>query len=48
MRAFVRYDKKGIIVPSSFVMKRNKPKVGRWLEISTTKSVSGPPTQSSQ
>jgi surface protein len=29
-------------------MKRNKPKVGRWLEISTTKSVSGPPTQSSQ
>ena len=48
MRAFVRYDKKGIIVPSSFVMKRNKPKVGRWLEISTTKSVSGAPTQSSQ
>ena len=48
MRAFVRYDKKGIIVPSSFVMKKNKPKVGRWLEISTTKSVSGTPTQSSQ
>jgi surface protein len=48
MRAFVRYDNQGIIVPSSFVMKKNQPKVGRWLEISTTKSVSGPPTQSSQ
>lgn len=48
MKAFVRYNSKGIIVPSSFVMKKNKPKVGNWLEISSTKSVSGSPAENSQ
>ena len=48
MRAFVRYDSKGIIVPSSFVMKQSKPKVGKWLEINSIKSVSGSPSKSSQ
>ena len=47
MRAFVRYDSKGIIVPTSFVMKKSKPKVGNWLEISTTKSTTSPPNGSS-
>ena len=47
MRAFVRYDSKGIIVPTSFVMKKSKPKVGNWLEISTTKSTVNPPDGSS-
>ena len=48
MRAFVRYDNQGIIVPTSFVMKNTMPKVGQWKEISTSKSVSGFPAQSSQ
>ena len=48
MRAFVRYDNQGIIVPTSFVMKKTMPKVGQWKEISTSKSVSGFPAQSSQ
>ena len=48
MRAFVRYDSKGIIVPTSFVMKTNKPKVGNWVEISSTKSLTGPPLDSSR
>jgi len=48
MRAFVRYDNQGIIVPTSFVMKKTIPKVGQWKEISTSKSVSGFPAQSSQ
>ena len=48
MRAFVRYDSKGIIVPSSFVMKTNKPKVGNWVEISSTKSLTGQPLDSSR
>jgi len=48
MRAFVRYDNKGIIVPTSFVMKKTVPKVGQWKEISTSKSVSGSPAESSQ
>lgn len=47
MRAFVRYDSKGIVVPASFVMKKSKPKVGNWLEISTTKSTVNPPDGSS-
>ena len=48
MRAFVRYDSKGIIVPTSFVMKTNKPKVGNWVEISSTKSLTGQPLDSSR
>ena len=33
LRAFVRLDGSGRTVPSSLIMRKNKPKVGRWVEI---------------
>lgn len=33
LRAFVRYDGSGKVVPSSVMLSRNKPKVGNWQEI---------------
>ena len=33
LRAFVRFDNIGRIVPGSLVLRRNKPKNGHWHEI---------------
>lgn len=33
LKAFVRYDGSGRVVPSSLILRKNKPKVGKWKEI---------------
>lgn len=33
LKAFVRFDGSGRIVAGSLVLRRNKPKVGKWQEI---------------
>lgn len=33
LRAFVRYDGSGRVIPSSLILRKNKPKVGNWTEI---------------
>lgn len=35
LRAFVRFDGSGRVIPGSLVLRRKKPKVGRWQEITT-------------
>ena len=52
LKAFVRFDGTGRIVPSSLILRRKKPKVGKWLEIpayeccnpTTTTSTTAAPT----
>lgn len=36
LRAFVRFDGSGRIVAGSLILRKQKPKVGRWKEIQTT------------
>ena len=33
LKAFVRYDGSGRVVAGSLILRRNKPKVGKWKEI---------------
>lgn len=33
LKAYVRFDGTGRIVPSSLILRRKKPKVGKWMEI---------------
>jgi len=33
LKAYVRYDGRGMVVPSSVILARKKPKVGKWTEI---------------
>lgn len=33
LKAFVRYDGSGRIVAGSLILRKNKPKVGKWKEI---------------
>jgi hypothetical protein len=33
LKAFVRYDGSGRVVAGSLILRKNKPKVGRWEEI---------------
>lgn len=33
LKAYVRFDGSGRIVPGSLILRRNKPKVGKWKEI---------------
>jgi hypothetical protein len=33
LKAYVRFDGTGRIVPSSLILRRKKPKVGNWVEI---------------
>lgn len=33
LKAYVRFDGSGRIVPSSLILRRKKPKVGKWIEI---------------
>ena len=52
LKAYVRFDGTGRIVPGSLVLRRNKPKVGKWMEIeayeccnpTTTTSTTAAPT----
>lgn len=41
LRAYVRYDGTGRIIPGSLVLRRNKPKVGNWKEIQTYECCDG-------
>ena len=34
LKAFVRYDFSGRVVAGSLILRKNKPKVGKWKEIS--------------
>ena len=55
LKAFVRFDGTGRIVPSSLILRRKKPKVGKWVEIpayeccnpTTTTTTTVPPTTTS-
>lgn len=33
LKAYVRYDGGGRVVPGSLILRRKKPKVGKWVEI---------------
>lgn len=33
LKAYVRFDGSGRIVPGSLILRRSKPKVGKWQEI---------------
>jgi hypothetical protein len=33
LKAYVRFDGTGRIVPSSLILRRKKPKVGKWVEV---------------
>lgn len=33
LKAYVRYDGSGRVVPGSLILRKNKPKVGKWTEI---------------
>lgn len=35
LKAFVRFDGSGRVVPGSLILRKNKPKVGRWQEITS-------------
>tara|TARA_R110000822_G_scaffold2090_1_gene10105 strand:- start:350 stop:655 length:306 start_codon:yes stop_codon:yes gene_type:complete len=36
LKAFVRFDGTGRVIPSSLILQRSKPKVGNWKEINAT------------
>ena len=51
LKAFVRFDGSGRIVAGSLILRKNKPKVGKWKEIqayecciTTSSSTTLPPT----
>lgn len=35
LKAYARFDGTGRVVPSSVILRRNKPKVGKWVELKT-------------
>lgn len=55
LKAYVRFDGSGRIVAGSLILRKNKPKVGKWKEISayeccnptTTTSTTAAPTTTS-
>jgi len=55
LKAYVRFDGTGRIVPSSLILRRKKPKVGKWVEIpayeccnpTTTTTTTAAPTTTS-
>ena len=55
LKAFVRFDGSGRIVAGSLILRRKKPKVGKWVEIpayeccnpTTTTTTTVPPTTTS-
>ena len=44
LRAYVRIDGSGRVVAGSLVLRRKKPKVGKWLEIQTYECCDGTTT----
>ena len=46
LKAFVRYDGSGRVVAGSLVLRKNKPKVGRWEEILTYECCNDVPSTS--
>ena len=44
LKAFVRYDGSGRVVASSLILRKNKPRVGRWFEIPTYQCCNNIPT----
>jgi hypothetical protein len=47
LKAFVRYDGSGRVVAGSLVLRKKKPKVGRWQEILTYECCNDTPTTTS-
>jgi hypothetical protein len=41
LKAFVRYDGSGRVVAGSLILRKNKPRVGRWFEIPTYQCCNG-------
>ena len=33
LKGYVRLDGSGFVVPTSLVLRKNKPKLGRWVEV---------------
>ena len=44
LKAFVRFDGSGRVIPSSLILQKSKPKVGNWKEINATECCNGAPT----
>lgn len=44
LKAFVRFDGSGKVVPSSVILQRSKPKVGNWKEIDANECCNGTTT----
>jgi hypothetical protein len=44
LKAFVRYDGSGRVIPSSLILQKSKPKVGNWKEINATQCCNDTPT----
>lgn len=41
LKAFVRFDGSGRVIPSSLILQKSKPKVGNWKEINATQCCNG-------
>lgn len=46
LRAFVRFDGSGRVVAGSLILRKNKPKVGKWVEISAYECCNPPAVSS--
>lgn len=44
LKAYVRYDGSGRVVPSSLILRRKKPKVGKWVEVPAYECCAPTPT----
>jgi hypothetical protein len=44
LKAFVRFDGSGRVIPSSLILQKSKPKVGNWKEINATQCCDAAPT----
>jgi hypothetical protein len=44
LKAFVRFDGSGRVIPSSLILQKSKPKVGNWKEINATECCNGTPS----
>jgi hypothetical protein len=44
LKAFVRFDGSGRVIPSSLILQKSKPKVGNWKEINATQCCNDTPT----
>jgi len=42
LKAFVRFDGSGRVVSSSLILRKQKPKVGRWVQVQTYQCCNGP------